>query len=131
MKPISGLAGTPATPSNHLSECKFLRRFAWLSAAVWTLILAVSLYINIRQTFDNAYELARHKATDSFNKDQAIRLWINSLGGVYLDTARGAQPLHCLATLPDRDIALPGGKAYTLYDSGSVLKDIQRKYGLL
>ena len=124
-------ADAPATPSRHLSECKFLRRFAWLSALAWTLILAGSLYINIRQTFDNANELARHKALDSFNKDQAIRLWINSLGGVYLNTARGAQPLHCLASLPERDITLADGRTFTLYDSGSVLKDVQRTHGPL
>jgi diguanylate cyclase (GGDEF)-like protein/PAS domain S-box-containing protein len=103
---------------------RLLRGIVWLVACVWTLILAASVYYNVRLLHENAHAMAHRKAVDHFSKEFAFRLWGVGKGGLYLEVKPGTRPLDYLHFLPDRDIVTASGKTLTLYDPVSALRQI-------
>jgi hypothetical protein len=86
----------------------------WALVFAWTVIvagLAVSDAIHIDRA---VREMAIAEARVHFNKDQAIRFWASSHGGVYVPVSDQVPPNPFLSHVPERDIQTPTGKSLTL-----------------
>jgi diguanylate cyclase (GGDEF)-like protein/PAS domain S-box-containing protein len=106
-----------------------LRRGAWIVVLLWTGLVGLSLFANIRTHYQNAYTQAHNTAMDHFRKDLAFRLWATGRGGIYLETQHDTPPIAYLGFLPDRDIVAPDGKQLTLYDPASALRHLTTLHG--
>jgi len=97
----------------------FLKLYAYTAAAIalWTTIVAGSLVWNIFLKQNAMRELAKNEARSIFNKDQALRVWATSHGGVYVFPDERTQPNPYLSHIPDRDITTTTGKPLTLTES--------------
>ncbi|MDP2156721.1 MAG: hypothetical protein Q8K68_03305, partial [Nitrospirota bacterium] len=87
---------------------------AYVAAAGWTLIAAVSLVVSIFHYKTDIAELARTAARTSYQKDVLGRLWNADHGGVYVEVRGDTQPNPYLAHIPERDITTPSGRTLTL-----------------
>jgi PAS domain S-box-containing protein len=65
------------------------------------------------------------------NKDQAIRLWAASHGGVYVPISEKTQPNPFLSHLPERDIQTPAGKTLTLMNPAYMIRQVMEHYAEL
>jgi len=94
----------------------------------WT-ILIVSLIIfdfsKIEKEKDN---LAKNEARANFNKDQAIRFWASSHGGVYVPIDSMTQPNPALSHIPERDIETPSGKKLTLMNPAYMIRQLNEYF---
>jgi diguanylate cyclase (GGDEF)-like protein/PAS domain S-box-containing protein len=106
-----------------------LRTGLWLALALWTVLVAGSLFLNIRTHYDNAYAQARNTAMDHFRKDLAFRLWVTGRGGLYIEAQSDSPPIPYLNFLPERDVYTADGRHLTLYDPASALRHLTGKHG--
>jgi diguanylate cyclase (GGDEF)-like protein/PAS domain S-box-containing protein len=111
------------------SGMPMLRHGFWLVVVLWTALVAISLFVNIRIHYRNADTQARNTAMDHFRKDLAFRLWATGRGGLYIEAREDAPPIDYLDFLPDRDITTEDGKALTLYDPASALRHLTKLHG--
>ncbi|RLC69994.1 MAG: ATPase, partial [Chloroflexi bacterium] len=63
-----------------------MMRYIWLLVIAWTLIIAGLVVWNLFQTRQVTQQIAIVQARANFNKDQALRFWATSHGGVYVPT---------------------------------------------
>ncbi len=73
-------------------------------------------------------EMAVAEARAHFNKDQAIRFWASSHGGVYVPVSEHVAPNPFLRHVPDRDIQTPTGKSLTLMNPAYMIRQILEQY---
>ena len=102
---------------------------AWVIIAAWTALVGLSLYMNVRQYYENAHTQAYNQAINHFNKDMAFRLWATERGGMYLEADTETPPIPYLDFLPDRDVLTSDGKSLTLYDPASALRHLILRHG--
>lgn len=103
-------------------------RLAWVSAGLWTLVLAGSLAWNIQHDHDQLLDQARTEARASFNKDITFRRWGTLHGGVYVPMDEHQQPIPWLQHLPDRDVTTTQGKQLTLLNPASMVRQMMEQY---
>ena len=106
-------------------------RYAAVAVALWTLLLAFSLWLNIDRQQSITYELALNTARSAFNKDQAYRFWASSHGGVYVEPTEKTPPSPWMAHLPDRDVTTNDGRELTLMNPAYMLREMMQDYGEL
>ncbi|CAA7625160.1 EAL domain-containing protein [Magnetospirillum sp. SS-4] len=106
-------------------------RYVAMAVAVWSLLLALSLWLNVSRQQSITYELALSTARDAFNKDQAYRFWASSHGGVYVEPTEKTPPSPWMAHLPDRDVTTNDGRALTLMNPAYMLREMMQDYGEL
>ncbi|MEW6744220.1 MAG: PAS domain S-box protein [Planctomycetota bacterium] len=94
----------------------------WGSAAVWTLVVSLSLWWSVAQVNQAALESARIQARSFIAKDVAYRRWNALLGGVYVPVTERTPPNPYLADLPERDIQTPSGKRLTLMNPAAMTR---------
>ncbi len=102
---------------------------------LWTAIVLGSLYVDVKTRQEFTKELAIKEAKTHFHKDQAIRLWANSHGGVYVpETERTPANPYLEGRVEERDITTPRGKHYTLMNPAYLLRqltaDFSKEYGI-
>ncbi len=120
------------TDTNHHDwdhDVRRIRCYSALSTVVWTLLFALFISYNFfeeRKSFDR---LAYNDALTNFNKDQAIRLWATSHGGVYVPITERTPPNLNLAHIPERDITTPSGKKLTLMNPAYIIRQFMNEYG--
>ncbi|MFH0825193.1 MAG: PAS domain S-box protein [Pseudomonadota bacterium] len=95
---------------------------------VWTLGLLGALWWSIGEIKEGTGEIALTLARAYFNKDQALRFWASSHGGVYVPVSEKTPPNEHLAHVPERDITTPSGKKLTLMNPAYVLRQIQTDF---
>ncbi len=105
------------------------RKGAWIILVVWTLLVGLSYYLNVRQHYKNAHAQAYSLAISHFNKDLAIRLWATDRGGMYLEANTDTPPIASLDFLEHRDVLTSDGKSLTLYDPASALSHLMQRHG--
>ena len=103
-------------------------RFAALIAAFsWTFVVGAtlvwSLFIQDRNTVENA----RAEALGHFNKDESVRLWAASHGGVYVPVTDETPANEYLAQIPDRDVRTEDGKELTLMNPAYILRQVNER----
>ncbi|GHU25517.1 hypothetical protein AGMMS50256_00100 [Betaproteobacteria bacterium] len=79
----------------------------------WTLMVGLSLWVNISRTYQYAEGGARLQARTAFEKDIIYRRWNSRLGGVYAKVTEITPPNPYLARDPERDITGPEGQPLT------------------
>ena len=104
-------------------------RYAAVAVALWTLLLAFSLWLNVDRQQSITYELALNTARSAFNKDQAYRFWASSHGGVYVEPTEKTPPSPWMAHLPDRDVTTNDGRELTLMNPAYMLREMMQDYG--
>jgi diguanylate cyclase (GGDEF)-like protein len=71
---------------------------------------------------------ALREAQTSFKKDQALRQWVSSHGGVYVAVDAQTPPSKYLSHIPERDIRTSAGKPLTLMNPAYVVRQISELY---
>ena len=77
---------------------------------------------------NDTVEMAVQEAITHFNKDQALRLWATSHGGVYVATDENTPPSPWLSHIPERDITTPSGKQLTLMNPAYILRQVTEEH---
>lgn len=104
---------------------------AWWLIAVWTALMAVSLFWNFHQARQTALDLAYNEAQLSYNKDIAYRLWAAGHGGVYVPITPQTPPNPYLSHLKERDIKTTSGQLLTLVNPAYMTRQVQELAGRL
>lgn len=103
----------------------------WWLIALWTALVAASLYWNLHQARQTALKLASAEAHLSYNKDLAYRLWAVEHGGVYVFITPQTPPNPYLSFLKARDIKTPSGRTLTLVNHAYMISQVQELAGHL
>jgi hypothetical protein len=105
-----------------------VRTYFGVLLGLWTFAVT-GLFVNdalhIRRS---AMDLAVGAAQAYLNKDQAIRLWASSHGGVYVPVSDQIQPNPYLSHVIDRDIATPSGTRLTLMNPAYMIRQVIEHY---
>jgi signal transduction histidine kinase len=76
-------------------------------------------------------EMAKQEARAHFDKDEALRIWAASHGGVYVPVDERTPPNPYLSHVPYRDVKLPNGKELTLMNPAYMLRDLLSQHANL
>jgi PAS domain S-box-containing protein len=98
--------------------------YVWGIGGVWTLIIAVSLVVNIFMLNRNALEAATNYARVAYDKDILYRRWNASYGGVYVSVNEDTQPNPYLSEIVDRDVTTPSGTLLTLMNPAYMTRQV-------
>ena len=97
-------------------------------ALVWTASVAGLFVWNNMLAQIQTDEMARQDAITAFNKDQALRSWATSHGGVYLEVRKNVEPSPYLEHIYERDIITDSGRLLTLVNPATMLNQIMEEY---
>ena len=101
-----------------------VRRYAWTLAAVWTLLISISLAWNIVQEQQSTLEAARIQARVGYEKDVTYRQWSAEHGGTYVPKTEKTPANPYLSDLPERDLQTPSGRDLTLVNPAYMTRQI-------
>ena len=99
-----------------------------IASIIWTLVAGGSLTNNVIRERNNTRKHALNEARIQFNKDQAVRLWAASHGGVYVPTSEKSPPNPYMKDIPDHDVITTSGKALTLINPAYMMRQIMGFY---
>lgn len=103
-------------------------RYVWIVRIAWTVIIIVLIAVNIYQIHNGTVDIALTEARANFNKDQALRLWAASHGGVYVPENDRTPPNPYLRHIPERDIETPSGVQLTLMNPAYLLRQMNEEF---
>jgi hypothetical protein len=109
-------------------KSSLLETYSWYFVIAWTIIVGSFLLFGIFQIQHIQQEMVKNEARASFNKDQALRLWATSHGGVYVAITEEGPPNPYLSHVKDRNIKTPDGKALTLMNPAYMLRQTMERY---
>jgi len=102
-----------------------LKNIVWISLiSVWTLLLLLSLWNQIRVSEQGIMELAKLEAHGTYSKDLVYRRWAASHGGVYVPPTEEYPANPYLSHIPDRDIITESGKKLTLVNPAYMTRQV-------
>lgn len=110
------------------SESFQFSRYVWIVRIAWTVIIIVLLAVNIYQIQNSTVDIALNEARANFNKDQALRFWAASHGGVYVPENDRTPPNPYLSHIPERDIETPSGVPLTLMNPAYLIRQINEEF---
>ena len=95
---------------------------------IWSLIIAFLFIFEMIEIKNDTNELVKTEAQANFNKDQAIRHWAASHGGVYvpIDSITPASPY--LSHIEDRDIETKSGEKLTLMNPAYMIRQLNEYF---
>lgn len=111
-----------------LDPLRSLRWYAGLVAAGWTLLVAALLVWQINRIEHHFREVSINTARTNFNKDQAMRYWAASHGGVYVPIDERTPPNPYLSHVPERDITTPSGARLTLMNPAYIVRQFNEYF---
>lgn len=94
----------------------------------WTLLLGSLLIIEFLRLKKETRNNAKIEARANFNKDQAIRFWVASHGGVYVPIDSITKPNPVLIDIIDRDIETPSGVKLTLMNPAYMIRQLNEYF---
>ncbi len=106
-------------------------KYVVLVLLFWTTIIAVSLYLNIKDQKNRTLDIVQKIALSNFNKDQAYRLWATSHGGVYVPPTEKTPPSPWMAHIENRDIETVDGMKLTLMNPAYMLREMMDDHSKL
>ena len=115
------------TPTTRTTAAEMMR-YIWLLVIAWTLIIAGLVVWNLFQTRQVTQQIAIVQARANFNKDQALRFWATSHGGVYVPTDDHTSPSPYLSHIPERDIETPSGIKLTLMNPAYMIRQMNEEF---
>ena len=90
----------------------------------WTVIISVLAAWNISRIRQTTKDIAINEARSHFKRDQALRHWAASHGGVYVKVDATTPPNPSLSHIPERDIVTPAGKELTLMNPAYMIRQL-------
>lgn len=112
-------------------EIATLRTLVIALFLIWTVVMGVSLTVEIIHENKHTRKLAKKEAVIAFNKDVAFRLWASTHGGVYVPANERTPPNPNLSHIPERDIVTPSGRSLTLMNPAYALRQIMSEFSEL
>lgn len=114
----------------HAASLLASHRLGWIVACAWTaLIIAIFVWV-IHEAREMSLELASNEARANFDKDQALRRWGSSHGGIYVPVSELSRPSPYLAHVRGRDVVTTDGKHLTLLDPATMVRQLEGYAGL-
>jgi two-component system cell cycle sensor histidine kinase/response regulator CckA len=104
-------------------DLKSLYKYSVVITAIWTILFAGLLLLDISHERENTRKLALKEVRIHFNKDQALRRWAAMHGGVYVIPDDKTPPNPYLH-VPDRDVMTTSGKSLTLMNPAYMLRQV-------
>lgn len=83
---------------------------------------------NNRLALTQTDDMARLDAISAFNKDQALRRWATSHGGVYIEALGTVSPSPYMEHIKERDVMTESGRLLTLVNPAQMLRLIMASY---
>ena len=114
-------------PNTH-SVKRLISGLALLAALIWTLVVSASLVWNMRYAEQQIMDTAYAEARANQNKDNTFRRWATEHGGVYVPITEKQSSVPWLSHVPGRDVMTTDGRALTLLNPASVLRQIMDRY---
>ena len=114
---------TPKIPTTQ-SRAQFLNRYTWYLLIAWTTTMALLLIADLSFIRKTTTEMAHTEAEAHFNRDNALRSWVASHGGIYVATNDTIQPNPYLFHIPERDVTTPSGHILTLMNPAFMIRAI-------
>lgn len=92
--------------------------------AGWTVVIILSLLLNIWEYHKSALDIARNVARSHIEKDLLFRNWNSTLGSVYIPVTQATPPNLLIDTslVPDRDITTIDGRQLTLLSPHEMIR---------
>ncbi|MEW8506264.1 MAG: EAL domain-containing protein [Candidatus Thiodiazotropha sp.] len=124
---------TTAEPSTHLhigytATLKSLRKYTLVAIVTWTALITIvftwTVFDQRNREFANALAVARAY----FDKDQSVRQWGATQGGVYVKISEHTQPNPHLKNLPHRDVTTTDGQKLTLMNPAYMIRQINERF---
>ncbi len=107
---------------------KQLKIFFFTLIFVWTLILATMLTLELRHIEQTTEALMKKEAIANYNKDQAIRNWVASHGGVYVPIDSVTPASKYLSHIEKRDVITNFGDTLTLMNPAYMIRQLNEFY---
>ncbi|MBU5637113.1 EAL domain-containing protein [Geomonas sp. Red69] len=111
----------------HTGSVKTILTRSVITVLVWTLLLSLAVWWNVRVAYQQAFELARTQAEIALAKDLAFRKWASKRGGIYMEQGPLVSPSPFLNHVPDRDLETTGGVQLTLKNPAMIMNEITRE----
>ncbi len=93
-------------------------------ALAGSLLLAGSLWWNVKQLNRTALEVARTHARTALAKDILYRRWAATHGGVYVPATEHTPPNPLLKDIAERDLTTPSGRKLTLINPAYMTRQV-------
>ncbi|MDH3354056.1 MAG: PAS domain S-box protein, partial [Chromatiales bacterium] len=106
------------------AEIGHLNRVITIATLIWSVALALIFYSQSGVLIDHSMALAYNAALTNFNKDQSLRFWASSHGGVYVPISEHTPPNPYLSHLPERDVSTASGLKLTLMNPSYILREV-------
>lgn len=105
-----------------------LKYYTLVFILLWTLVIALLLITEVNVDKHLTRNIAVNEARAYFNKDNALRLWVTSHGGVYVPIDEKTPPNENLAQITERDIETPSGVKLTLMNPAYVIRQLNENF---
>jgi len=113
---------------NTYSAKRLIIGFTVLATMVWTAVVSGSLIWNLGYAQKQAMDTAYAEARANQNKDNTFRRWATEHGGVYVPITENQPSIPWLNHVPGRDVTTTEGRALTLLNPATVLRQIMDRY---
>lgn len=113
------------SPSAMISHLRQLRRSIIIMMVVWSVVVAASLFWNLRQQSHTKITEFRVQVEAIHAMSMEYRNWIIHNGGIYVPITEKTPPSPWLSHVPDRDVTTPSGTQLTLLNSSYALRLVQ------
>ena len=113
------------------SRSSVLETYSVYLLVAWTIIIVGILIFGTVQIRYIQQEMVKKEAQANFNKDQALRFWSTTHGGVYVPVTDATPSNPYLSHVKERDIRVPDGKALTLMNPAYMLRQTMEEYETL
>ena len=105
-----------------------LRLHFYMLTVLWTATVFGMMMLDLWQIRKSTNRIVDFVARAHFDKDQAVRLWAASHGGVYVPITEKTQPSPYLQHVSERDVQTPSGVKLTLMNPAYVLRQIHEDF---
>ncbi len=105
-----------------------MHALAWLTAAIWTLVVGGSLVFSLYNEEQEGMKMAYAEARANLNKDITLRRWATEHGGVYVPITEKQQSVPWLNHVPGRDVTTTDGRQLTLLNPATVVRQMMDHY---
>ncbi|MDD2743367.1 MAG: ATP-binding protein [Rhodocyclaceae bacterium] len=111
-----------------MADNSFGKRLTLFAALLWTLLLGASLGWSLHNAEQQIMQMAYAEARANLNKDATFRRWGTLHGGVYVPITEAQKSVPFLAHVPGRDVETTDGRALTLLNPASMLRQMMDLY---
>lgn len=101
-----------------------IQSFTWIMITFWTLIMVISLSLNLYLERQETQETALTAARISFEKDLLYIRWAAAHGGVYVPVTPETPPNRHLENVPEQDLTTPSGRQLTLMNPAYMTRQL-------